>query len=1122
MSSHRATSAIKNCFRPRCAALLGMLILVSWTGSQALPVGKLTGRVTDLDGKPMPGVSVQVENRQLHSRTDADGSYFILQVPSGTHSVLAYKEGYRPIRRSSVRLYAGRTVTVDFRLPLAGIEIEAETIEVSSPLVTPDVTSARRFIGLSFLQRRPSQTISEALAYEPGVNLHGDSQLGVRGFSSSDVLFLVDGFIQADPFDGHQYSVVNEALVEQVQILVGAFPVSEPGRGATVQVMTRSPSEMPLISGDIRYGLPQRKHFGPDAYGENQHDRLLYLNNGRSTGQRLFNVSEFDTSGIPTVWTDQVDSDKPVYRVLPSEDRPEATPYFQGWTAIRDAVNGGVYSLGDSLIDKHRGAWTVAALKQTWDHRHRPWEYAKNGDLNLDVALAVPAHPLPKTHLSIGYRHARNNLPVPALVQTENNHALEATIKSSVIPSIAIEGYSRLELTRSYVDGSSTENGPGIDMVPSRPIGHFSGSAPGRPWEDDGSLQAVHSMGQAIDGHGGAPGYNKYNLWSAEPYEERLWGGGLRLRHRVSGRVYYEIGAEYLHGEIKVEPGSRRGSNTNPYHTDAHFGVIELPGGEVAFLDESPWGFAPGSYSGLDLAGAYYLSGGGYLSDYSHWRNLRGRVVAYAQATPSHGFTLGVEGSRQRLHRDARAADRKDASGAMYLEYEAEPWELGLFVQDNVEYGGLVADVGLRIDGYNANWPVYFPGEEHPVEYGIDGFSDYLAGGADISGDFPLSNSEILTYINGPLAADPSWHLSRSVIAQVPSEPSMTHWRLSPRLGVSHPVGDNSRLFFNYGMLHRAAGATSRYGFVTRNQRFGNPGSEVVRVGNPDTEPSRTTIYEAGAERSFQGLFALRIRGYTGSETSLSSGFHNVNDMGSSSLGTAESHAGVVSRERTDGSRDFRGLEIELEEPEGSFATAILSADLRESRSSYVGVTNSSVDTRTSESHGLRASQGFDFQPIVRALVVIHTPTRWGLIAGGWQISVQQEYERGKSIDYYRRADVYDAASKITLRWADIWRTNARASKSIRVGEGSLTFYADVWNVLNTKTFNLGAVNQRVYIEDIVMEGGDKPLHRIGDLDFDLNDESARGIVERRLVREDDWLLYLYPRIIQIGMRVNL
>ena len=94
-------------------------------------------------------------------------------------------------------------------------------------------------------------------------------------------------------------------------------------------------------------------------------------------------------------------------------------------------------------------------------------------------------------------------------------------------------------------------------------------------------------------------------------------------------------------------------------------------------------------------------------------------------------------------------------------EYDVSPWNLAAYVQDKMEFQGMIVNLGLRMDYYNHGKDIYYPADfKDPVDitklYGDPG------------------------YIKNPTKAQPFLYIS-------------------PRLGISHPITENSVLHFSYG-----------------------------------------------------------------------------------------------------------------------------------------------------------------------------------------------------------------------------------------------------------------------------------------------------------------------------------
>jgi len=110
---------------------------LSLFGSAWADYGKIVGRVTDkTTGAPLPGTNVmiesiwdngkvvQVENKQGAS-CDADGRFVILNVSPNIYNIRATMIGYTPLQMEQVLVNIDRTITVNFELEQASIEMEA-------------------------------------------------------------------------------------------------------------------------------------------------------------------------------------------------------------------------------------------------------------------------------------------------------------------------------------------------------------------------------------------------------------------------------------------------------------------------------------------------------------------------------------------------------------------------------------------------------------------------------------------------------------------------------------------------------------------------------------------------------------------------------------------------------------------------------------------------------------------------------------------------------------------------------------------------------------------------------------------------------------------------------------
>ena len=92
--------------------------------------------------------------------------------------------------------------------------------------------------------------------------------------------------------------------------------------------------------------------------------------------------------------------------------------------------------------------------------------------------------------------------------------------------------------------------------------------------------------------------------------------------------------------------------------------------------------------------------------------------------------------------------------------------------------------------------------------------------------------------------------------ASVTTAPVDAQLEVSPRIGISFPITDNSKLYFNYGHFRQQLIADRIFGV---QQSIAN-GIEVI--GNPDHPMPKTVAYELGYDQNLFDQFLLRISGF--------------------------------------------------------------------------------------------------------------------------------------------------------------------------------------------------------------------------------------------------------------------
>lgn len=155
--------------------------------------------------------------------------------------------------------------------------------------------------------------------------------------------------------------------------------------------------------------------------------------------------------------------------------------------------------------------------------------------------------------------------------------------------------------------------------------------------------------------------------------------------------------------------------------------------------------------------------------------------------------------------------------------YKVYPALGSLYAQDNINFSGMILNFGLRFD-------FWFPGK-------------YV--------DNAVENPEVVTIPDETRERyrenSFSWFGNRRFKA-----------RLSPRLGISHPVSDNQTLFFSYGHFSK----WPKPQFVYAKLSPANAKSSFQRFGNPNLNPETTVAYELGLRTQFTNDDVLTVTAY--------------------------------------------------------------------------------------------------------------------------------------------------------------------------------------------------------------------------------------------------------------------
>jgi outer membrane receptor for ferrienterochelin and colicin len=205
----------------RMTSLLMITLLLTGVGNAfARSNGKVAGTIKDKKtGEPLIGCNVVLEGTMMGAATDLEGRYAILNVPPGTYTLSVTLVGYSPTKIREVKVNIDLTTTIDVQLTETVLELGQEVVIIAErPLVRKDQTAKTAVITRDELSALPVSEFSQVLNLQAGF-VAGS----LRGGRSGEVAYWIDGVPVTDVYDGSQVVEVNKNLVQEVQLVSGAF-----------------------------------------------------------------------------------------------------------------------------------------------------------------------------------------------------------------------------------------------------------------------------------------------------------------------------------------------------------------------------------------------------------------------------------------------------------------------------------------------------------------------------------------------------------------------------------------------------------------------------------------------------------------------------------------------------------------------------------------------------------------------------------------------------------------------------------------------------------------------------------------------------------------------------------
>jgi hypothetical protein len=851
--------------------------------------GKISGRVYNQStGEALPGANVIIETKWISgkeveltekqgSSCDADGFYFILNVSPGIYNIKASMMGYTPLLQTQVQVNIDRTISLDFALSETVLEMAAVEVTAHQEIIRPDVSGTQEIITTERISEAPVMRIDEFVNNIKGVELVASEEghgLSIRGGGIRETDVRIDGISARDPRSENSYLSLNSTSVAELQVLTGGFEAKYGGfRSGLVNVVTKEGSRKKYaISIKADYTpSSSRKFFGdnpwsPDfwAYKVFADTTFGYIDPSDGT------FKSFAMDGVP-----EADS------LLP-EDFPAEFRSFKGWNAmdrrtkkpLEGTKNYAPIGLPDTAV------LTPEQRRQLWMLQHPFYEYADKPDTYVEGTITgpLPGKWLPllgdwierTTFLLAGkYENTQFAFPIgPRQNYLDYNTQIKLTSNLN----------SKAKLTLNFLYARVETN------TADRPTS-FGGSLMDYSSRFSFLSSTQQSTEQQARILGSGSGYiNMFNKTRLQYLDQRWFMGGVKFNHAFSSRAYQTLDIQFSYHDNEINSFRADTSSTSAWVAlDSSVSVLDYP--NIGTPNSSTnWA--------KDITDLFIIYGGLQQADSSFSWALDLKYNLTAQLGRFHQLEAGV---------NFRYALTRVNTGTWYQSekmwtpgvpdswqyYTVKPIELGIYLQDKLEFEGMIANVGLRADYFNANRNAYLV--QHPIDPAYANFYNL-----------------VYEYLPGKWGSWERWEVFRDMLSDPPDWPEKKYkaqLKLSPRLGVSFPVTIKSKLYFNYGHFYQRPNLTYLY-------NIGISASHTI-VPSTDLDMARTVSYEFGYEQRFFQSFLFNVSFY----------YKDVKNEPLSRTFVDYWEEYSISRYYPDSFADTRGVELRLERNLGRFFT---------------------------------------------------------------------------------------------------------------------------------------------------------------------------------------------------------
>ncbi|MHB1688664.1 MAG: TonB-dependent receptor [Ignavibacteriaceae bacterium] len=914
--------------------------------------GKITGTIRDAQtNETLVGASIIVEGTSMGAAANIDGYYVILNVPPGTYKLKISMIGYSSVLIENVRVNIDQTTTIDAKLESKSIQSKEIVVVARTPIVQKDVAASRVTLDEKEISKLPVASVSAVVGLQAGI----EPGLIIRGGSIDQTGFMVNGVMLRDGRNNTPFTGISYTSISEVQVQTGGFSAEYGNiRSGLVNIVTQDGSKNKYTFSMITEMSPANpKHFGISPNDPNSYWIRPYVDGP---------VAMYGTKAINPA------TGKPYWDAYTQLQYPQ----FAGWIAVAN-------QLLKSSKDPSK-ILTPEAAQKLFLWQHRKDLNIVNPDYVVDASFGGPApfvsDALGNLRFLASYRTTQTEYVVPLATPGVNDYTGQLKLTSDIGEGKKLMAQGLI----AQITGTNNNNLglPGYFTDPNSFVGTLNRPA--------GALDQVSYIDARMF-------TNDY--WA--PTTENISSFSGKYTQVLSPSTFYEVQASSFTSKYNTNPGRLRDTSS-----------IYLFGNSY-YVDEAPFGFFTNPSSSIDgmreSVGFSNSRDTSVVADYNIRADLQSQLDKYNE------IKTGAEFHYTDNNVNSGSVDQYLPNGRFTSKWHTFPVRAALYAQDKLEFEGMIATLGVRLDYSNPNGDWYQFGAYPPA---------FAAAEPAINFDTVLTRIRITKQLD-----------------------------ISPRLAISFPITDNSKLYFNYGHFRQMPIPDDLYLI----RRFSD-NNAVTRVANPNMPLPKTVAYELGYEQNIMDELLVRVAGYYKDNSFQQT---TVNYLSSDS----KINYNIV---EPNNYSDTRGFELTLSKNRGDWIQGFVNYTYDVSTSGNFGFDTYYQNPATQRSYEAITQSYYQIKPIpqpyARANIDFFTPADFGPKLGGfnilgdWRFSFVGQWSSGPFFTWAGGGS--NASISNNAQWNDYWNVDLRVTKSINLLGVDFQLFADLKNLLNYKYMSMG------------------------------------------------------------------